>query len=187
MPIKFLPSPSREMVKRRLSYDRATGIFLWQSIDPITRQHRVWNTKHAGTSAGGLNAGGYVVIRLHEKSYFAHRLAYVYEYDDPIDNVCIDHINGIHADNRMENLRIATFSENSQNRSMRSYGASGVLGVKRMKNSNKWVAYARRKRSSIFIGTFDDKESAEQASFEWRSKNFEGFSGRGMGIAGSSS
>lgn len=187
MPIKSLPSPSQEEVKRRLSYDCMTGIFIWRPIAIITWQHKVWNTKHAGTVAGGLNKKGYLSIRLHEKTYFAHRLAYIYEHGIPIDHLFIDHVNGVISDNRIANLRIATVSENAQNRSMKSYGASGILGVKEIKSSGKWMAYARKDRSSVTIGVFDDKKSAKEASFEWRLANFHAFSGRDSNDQGASS
>jgi len=76
------------------------------------------NTKiKIGQKAGYLKNDGYIQIRVNKKPYLAHRLIYLYHHgalpDYPLE---LDHINRNRADNRLENLRIATKSENQLNR-----------------------------------------------------------------------
>ena len=47
--------------------------------------------------------------------YRAHRLVYLLHNPDMDQSLSIDHINGLTADNRIENLRLVTVAENSFN------------------------------------------------------------------------
>jgi hypothetical protein len=76
------------------------------------------NTKiKVGQKAGCPKNDGYIQIRVNKKPYQAHRLIYLYHYgvlpDHPLE---LDHINRNRADNKVENLRIVTKSENQLNR-----------------------------------------------------------------------
>ena len=51
-----------------------------------------------------------------EKHFLVHRLIALSFIPNPDNKKCIDHINRIRDDNRIENLRWVTHSENSQNR-----------------------------------------------------------------------
>ena len=57
----------------------------------------------------------------------------------------VDHINGDRLDNRKVNLRIATRSQNSQNKKLRSDSSTGYKGVYEIKGRN----LAKRFRASI--------------------------------------
>ncbi len=62
-----------------------------------------------------------------------------------------DHINRITQDNRRENLRLATKSENRVN-SDKKIGLSGFRGVRQLKGRNKWRAEITTQGEKIFIG-----------------------------------
>lgn len=74
-----------------------------------------------------------------------------------------DHINMNKLDNRRENLRIATHSQNGQNQGLRPDNTSGFKGVSWYKKTSKWTAsiyiYGRRK----YLGYFDTPELAHAA------------------------
>ena len=48
-----------------------------------------------------------------------HRLIAIYFIPNPENKPCVDHINRVKTDNRIENLRWATYCENNQNASLR--------------------------------------------------------------------
>jgi len=76
----------------------------------------------------------------------------------------VDHVNGDTFDNRRENLRIVTVTENNQNvRRARVTSKSGVLGVNWHKRTKKWRAQIRLNKASIHIGYFDDINEASAA------------------------
>jgi len=79
--------------------------------------------------------------------------------------VQVDHINGDPLDNRKENLRICTPSENCRNRKVRRDSKSGYKGVE-MKSSGRFQAYIGnpdKKSRHIRLGTYDAPEQAARA------------------------
>ncbi len=62
---------------------------------------------------------GYLCVRLYthkkRKCYSIHRLLALHFIPNPENKPCIDHINRIRSDNRIENLRWVTHAENNQN------------------------------------------------------------------------
>ena len=69
----------------------------------------------------------------------------------------VDHVNGNTLDNRRENLRICSRSENGWNTKIRKNNKSGYRGVSWKKDKNKWVARVSKNRQHIFIGFFNHK------------------------------
>ena len=76
------------------------------------------------------------------------------------DNKDIDHINHNPEDNRKENLRFVTESQNMRNRKIPSNNTSGVKGVCFDKWSNKWVSRITYHNKNYSLGNFDNKEDA---------------------------
>lgn len=75
----------------------------------------------------------------------------------------VDHKNLNTLDNRRENLRLASMSEQSRNRRMRNDNTSGYKGVYYLKNNRKWTAIASIKGERFYLGSFDTKEEAHEA------------------------
>src|SRR5271168_635905 len=106
-------------LRKIISYDADTGIFIWRHRDGDIPEIRRWNTRYAGMHAGCQNAKGYVTLHIDhdglKKHLKAHRLAWLYVTGEwPAKEV--DHINLIKSDNRWANLREATPSQNLGNR-----------------------------------------------------------------------
>ena len=75
----------------------------------------------------------------------------------------VDHINGNTLDNRIENLRAATHSQNSWNAKISKRNKSGVKGVSWHKTASKWVAHIGIKRKLVYLGLHESLQQAEQA------------------------
>lgn len=105
--------PSKEDVRKALSYDETTGEFTWRIRAEVLSRH---NRRFAGKKAGGLNKSiGYVQISLNGISYYAHQLAWVYVNGTVPEGMVIDHKNTVKSDNRLKNLRVVTYAENALN------------------------------------------------------------------------
>lgn len=143
-----------EKLKELLHYDPETGAFTWI----VDRRGKA----QAGTIAGCVEPQGYIRIRIKNKLYKAHRLAWLYTYGIwPKDQ--IDHINGVRNDNRICNLREASNAENCQNADIRSDNTSGYIGVYWNKRTSKWVANIRVDYKLKRLGLFDTPEEAYAA------------------------
>lgn len=68
----------------------------------------------------------------------------------------VDHINGDGLDNRRENLRLATASQNGCNRGSMSNNNSGYKGVVFQKNSKKWQAGTTSGGKYKYLGLYDN-------------------------------
>lgn len=78
---------------------------------------------------------------------------------EPQKGFDVDHINTNSLDNRKENLRLLTRSENIQNR-IKGYGVSEVIGVKWVKRDERWQAGIIIRGKQKYIGSYVDLEYA---------------------------
>lgn len=90
-------------------------------------------------------------------------------------NERVDHINSNGLDNRRENLRLANHSQNMQNRRKNKNNTSGYKGVTWYKRLNKWLAQISVNNTHIYLGLFDDPESAYVAYCEAAKRYFDRF------------
>lgn len=137
-----------------LNYDENTGIFTWKKSAA--------NCIKVGQSAGTIEASGYIRIKILQKKYLTHRLAWLFCFGKfPSDK--IDHKNGIRHDNKISNLREATSAENNKNAVKRKDNISGYKGVCFIKTSSKWMAYCNLNGKQHHLGCFNKKEDANLA------------------------
>lgn len=74
-----------------------------------------------------------------------------------------DHRNGDGLDNRRENIRICTQSQNQQNRAHVINNTSGFKGVTWHRQMGKWQAAIKHKNKSYHLGLFDLATDAARA------------------------
>lgn len=135
-----------ERLRELLDYCPVTGLFRWK----VNRRGGC----RAGEVAGILHAKGYRFIKVDGNRYSAHRLAWFYTTGHwPI--ACVDHINRQRDDNRISNLREASWSENRMNTSAEGVSFYGRLG--------KWRAYIGVGGQQTYLGIFDTRETAMAA------------------------
>lgn len=84
----------------------------------------------------------------------------------------VDHINHNRSDNRMDNLRICSQSENMKNTKWNSRNTSGAKGVSFHKARRKYQVNIRVNNHLIHIGYFEDLQSAIEARKTAESKYF---------------
>ena len=90
------------------------------------------------------------------KIIYMHRV--IMKFFNPIE---IDHINGNGLDNRKENLRICTRSQNNGNIRIPRHNTSGIKGVSWYRPTKKWVAQIGNNSKRVCLGYFSSKLEAK--------------------------
>lgn len=137
-----------DFVRDRLAYDQDTGILTW----------RVKPRKNlpAGIEAGK-RARGHIMVGIGGNQYCAHRLAFLIVAGRWPEE--IDHINRDPYDNRWENLRECTRSQNNMNRTRDMKGA--YRGVNLCPHSTtRWRARIKVAGKQLYLGSFGTAEEA---------------------------
>ena len=80
---------------------------------------------------------------------------------NPPKGMDTDHINGNTCDNRRQNLRVCTRSENMQNRGKQKTNTSGFVGV--VASGKNWKAQMRHEGKHIYFGTYRTRAEAARA------------------------
>ena len=166
----FKPLPPLEELKEFLDYNPDTGIIIWKKKTSIKARIKIG--QEAGSEKVKTETLFYREIKFNKTIYKAHRLAYyMYHGIDPRNNE-IDHKDRNGLNNKINNLRLATRSDNCKNRSMAGNNTSGVTGVYWHKRSGKWGAQIKWNGKQKHIGYFVNKEDAKQVRKEAEKKYF---------------
>lgn len=153
-----------ERLRELLNYDRATGLFAWRVI-------RKWHFSPKSV-VGSINRWGYRKIRLDGQVYHAHRLAWLYVHGEwPAGQ--IDHKDAVRDHNWIDNLRLATNSQNQANSQLSiKRNSSGFKGVHFHQPNKKWRARIGVRGAIIHLGLFTTPEAAHKAYMDAARKYF---------------
>jgi hypothetical protein len=150
MPLKPNLLPDRDVINSLFEYK--DGVLL-------NKVHR--KQSRAGNEAGFLHKGtGYRRVKIDGKPYSVHRV--IFFMQTGLQPEMIDHANGNPLDNKIENLRVASRSENMYNRKLNANNKSGVKGLRWVASKNKWVASIAYNSKLRTIGHFNTKELAAE-------------------------
>jgi hypothetical protein len=135
--------------------------------------------KLIGKKAGSINkVTKYWRVKIFNKDYLLHRLIFLY-HKGAVPPY-LDHIDGNKLNNRIENLREATISQNNFNSKRSKRNKSGVKNVYLFKPTGQWVARLRSGGKNVFLKYCDTIEEAEEALKKVRKKYHGEFSNDGF-------
>lgn len=144
---------TQQRLKEYLTYRPETGEFF--ALNPSIN-------RPAGRKLGTLHSTGYIVIRIDDKLYKAHRLAWLY-MTGTFPKMKIDHVNRIKSDNHWGNLRDVSHSQNCENNPIKKSNRSGFVGVGWSKSMKKWRARIMYGYKGKHLGYFDCPKEAHEA------------------------
>lgn len=144
--------PDFARVSSLLSYDPETGVFYWL----------VQRGGFPPGSLAGCTSNLRRQISIDGKNYYEHRVAWMLSYGKWPDGA-IDHIDGNSLNNRLSNLREATYSQNAANAKKCSTNTSGLKGVSWDRHGRKWYARICKDGKAHQLGRFNTKEEAHAA------------------------
>lgn len=140
---------TQERLKKLLVYDPDTGLWIWNK--------RMGSRAMRGDPAGHVAQDGYRKIKINGKQFKSSRLAYLY-MKGYFPKEEVDHGNRTRDDDRWCNLKEASPSGNSRNRSLRHNNTTGISGI----NTTPEGTF-RTKIAGTYIGTFKNKDDAVKA------------------------
>jgi hypothetical protein len=155
-----------EDLRQLLSYNPNTGELIWLARDEgwfkKPTDAKGWNKKYAGTKAFQTLHYGYLHGHVFKKHYFAHRIAWAIHYGSwPTGQ--IDHVSGLRSDNRIENLRDVSHSDNQKNVKLRHDNKCGMPGIDWKKHASAWRVRVSREGKRRLVGYFKNLDEAVTA------------------------
>jgi HNH endonuclease len=136
-----------------LRYDPETGEFCWRV--------RLSRASQIGAVAGTVSLR-YRCIRIDGRNYTAHQLAWFYVTGEWATSL-VDHRDGDPINNRWDNLRLATRSQNSANRRRNRNNRSGFKGVIWDRRHGGWLARIGKDGRTYYLGRYATAEEAHAA------------------------
>ena len=133
----------------------------------ISNLGHVLNKKSGKLLSPVLDKDGYQVVVLSNNGKTTtkkvHRLVAKAFNKNPENKTIVDHIDNNRTNNKADNLRWVTSSQNNMNRSISNTNTSGYKGVCFDKFNNDWKAYIKMNEREINIGNYKTKEEAAEA------------------------
>lgn len=142
-------------------FEYRDGTLYWKKVAHPNKQYLV------GKEVGSIHKTGYRHVTWMGKVWKVHRLIFMLVHGYLPKE--IDHINGDRSDNRIENLREVSRSENQYNKSAQR-NRSGYRGVSWHEKTKKWAVRVMKEGKSQSFGYFDDLEFAGFVAQEARRK-----------------
>jgi hypothetical protein len=114
--------------------------------------------KKVNSVAGSLHRLGYIVVKINQENFKAHRLAWALYCNQDPGGMQIDHIDKNKSNNKIINLRLANHASNVANAGPRKNNKLGVKGVQY--EGSKFRAAVERNGKQYYLGRYDTIEEA---------------------------
>lgn len=142
--MKTKPLPSQKTLHELFNYDPCSGLFTYKKKPNF----RIKIGSIAGTVKKTGKCKGYCFIKVDGQLYQASRLAWMYVYGEDPGELTIDHVDHNPSNNAIDNLRLATLSQQSFNR--RTFNKDEALrGVWFNANTGKYIVNLNFRKAGI--------------------------------------
>jgi len=150
--------PSKEELNELFTYNKDNGLLNWRYKK---KGRKFYSIIGSVMIPNGPNR--YRVIGINNKSYFAHKLIWIYHHGAIEKGIVVDHIDGDGLNNRMNNLRLSSMSMNARNRRLSNRNTTKHCGVYRQRGDGDYTAAICVNYKQIYLGYFHNIEDAIKA------------------------
>lgn len=142
-----------------ITQQRLHELFYYQDGNLVRKAIYQGNRK-IGTYAGALRKDGYIKVGIDDKQYLLHRLIFLYHHGHLPQ--FLDHADGNKSNNKIENLRAASRSQNNHNQKVKITSKTKLKGVCYHPQRKKWQARIHLNKKKISLGYFLTAEEAHE-------------------------
>jgi hypothetical protein len=165
------PIFSVDRLRQLVKYDSKTGALFWKPRQPSdflcaessrARVSNGWNAKYADQPIESRMGDGRVIVHFNLGRRWrtqGARVAWAIHHGTWPEGL-VDHIDGDCTNDRIENLREVSASENNRNQRIGRRNTSGKVGVTFFKRTGKWRAWINIDGRSHSLGYFTEIEDA---------------------------
>ena len=142
-------------------FEYKDGVLYWKerprSDFKSNGSHIQWNERYAKQVAGSI-VGKYANVSINKIRHQVHRIVFLMQHGYLPE--IVDHIDGNRQNNKIENLRSATHTQNLQNSKLPKHNLSGYKNVGWHKQRKKWRAQIEINGKVKHLGLFTDEHEA---------------------------
>jgi hypothetical protein len=146
-----------ERARELFHYDPATGVVRRR----VARGNRAYDAVVGSKLHLPRAYSDYLTVWADGRSWLLHHIIVLWMTGELPKEV--DHVNRDGLDNRWNNLRVATSSENACNKRRYKNNKSGYKGVAFRKDAGRWCAYVNVNGKRTYLGLFLSAEGAAVA------------------------
>jgi len=143
--------PPTEVLRQLFDYNPRSGYLIWRDTGFL-----------AGTIGERRGKPSGMSVEICGFSFVVHRIIWAIVHGHAPEDLGINHRDGNPWHNRLDNLRLATTAQNSQNRRVRSDSKTGFKGVYRNKHG-AFYALKRIDGRLKYLGQFETPQEAHAA------------------------
>jgi len=147
---------TQEHALELFNYEPDSGLLVWKIA------HGIHGRTPAGTVAGTRGQRGVLIVRVGGKNYLVHRVIWLI-VKGAWPKKGIDHKDLDPGNNKWDNLRECTQSQNSTNCRAKRQNKFGIKGAYWSERDKSWSSKITVKRQLINLGTFKTAEDAHAA------------------------
>lgn len=149
-------------IDKNMSLDYSNHTVVWKNIPKNNKKAKI------GKEIGSLDTKGYRRVLILGIEVKCHRIIWYLHYNY-WPNDFIDHINGNPLDNTIENLRVVSTRQNSNN--LKRHRQGYLVGAHYRKDTQKWRARIHINGKQLTIGTYKNELDAHNAYIEYCKEN----------------
>lgn len=144
-----------------LTYEKVNQLLEYLPNGELRRKVTTSPKAIEGTFVGNGDLRRYKYFSIDGVKYYNHRIVWFIHHGYMPKQ--IDHINKNPLDNRIENLRECTQSQNNWNQGVKVTNKSGHKGISWYTRDKRWVAKLNIHGKQVVVGHFKNKEDAVKA------------------------
>lgn len=144
--------PTQKFLRERFDYQ--DGQLIYRYSVPLAPKGTVVKTR--------CKKNNRLVVGIDHKRYYVHRLIWVWHFGPIPPTMQVDHLDHNRLNNKIENLRLVTHSENHRNVRRHDRNKTGVSGVIHRPKRNVWEVVIGAHGKILYLGSYKTFQEAVQ-------------------------